>query len=123
MRKFDLGRLTATPGAIQQSKVLGVDMLQLLLRHQLGDWGDLDAADKRANEEALKTGGRLLSAYGQDRDRIWIITEAATDACPACNGYGGSCQPELGEWLDGMHFRTDRPPVRLSTTILRPEDY
>jgi hypothetical protein len=36
--------------------------------------------DKRANDEALVNGGRLLSAYRTLKNvRIWLITEAADD--------------------------------------------
>jgi len=46
-------------------------------RHLHGDWGDVCAEDKRANEDALKHGGRLLSVYHTKDDvRFWIITEA-----------------------------------------------
>jgi hypothetical protein len=41
-----------------------------------GDWGNLSAADPKANTEALKEGTRLLSAYHlKDETKIWIITE------------------------------------------------
>jgi len=120
---FQLGRVVATPAAIEQAEETGADLLQLLGRHVGGDWGDLSAEDKRANQAALLDGSRILSAYITQGRKLWIITEAATDACPACHGYGGSCQPELGEWHEGIHFRTDRLLQRLSTTILRPEDY
>jgi hypothetical protein len=52
-----------------------------LNRHVKGDWGVLDAEDKQANDQALKQGSRLLSAYNDDRfpkngvATIWIITE------------------------------------------------
>ena len=50
-------------------------------RHLSGDWGDLDKEDKALNEEALKSGGRLHSAYKipesfKTEDKLWIITEA-----------------------------------------------
>jgi hypothetical protein len=32
--------------------------------------------DTLANDNALDHGGRLFSAYGQDADRFWVITEA-----------------------------------------------
>ncbi len=53
------------------------DVKTALDRHHRGDWGDVCLEDKQANEEALQTGARLLSAY-QDRNRrkFWIITEA-----------------------------------------------
>ena len=53
------------------------DVQTALLRHASGDWGELEAEDRQANESALRSGGRLLSAY-QDGNgiRFWIITEA-----------------------------------------------
>jgi hypothetical protein len=49
-------------------------------KHVAGDWGELGNEDKRANEQALVDGSRLLSAYRTLRNvRIWIITEAADD--------------------------------------------
>jgi hypothetical protein len=125
-RRFDLGRVVATPGALQLVEDAGADLHALLARHITGDWGDLDATDKRANEEALTSGARILSAYRVGAENVWIITDAATDACPACTAgvwNDGTCEPDKGEWLNGMHFRTDLPARRLSTTVLRPEDY
>jgi len=70
--RFPLGRTVGTPGAL----ALGIDLASYLRRHHCGDWGDLDAEDKQANEEALKDGTRILSCYlvGEGR-RIYIITE------------------------------------------------
>jgi len=70
---FPLGRTFATPGAI----ALGIDLNAYMHRHHCGDWGDLDAEDKQANEAALKDDTRILSCYqvGGDK-RIYIITEA-----------------------------------------------
>ena len=44
--------------------------------HAAGDWGDLEAYDKAANEEAARTGdGRLFSSYATaDHGTIWVIT-------------------------------------------------
>jgi hypothetical protein len=49
-----------------------------LARHWAGDWGEVDDEDKQANNDALKHGTRLLSAYTHENtgERIWIITEA-----------------------------------------------
>ena len=48
-----------------------------LARHAGGDWGDVCPEDARANDQALREGMRLLSAYTlQDGTRVWIITEA-----------------------------------------------
>ena len=53
-----------------------LDLLQLLYRHQTGDWGDLEDEDKESNEEALINDTRIFSSYSIAEDKIWIITEA-----------------------------------------------
>jgi len=79
--RFTLGQIVATPGALealQRNNVTGVEYLR---RHASGDWGIVCEEDKQANEAALKTGARLMSAYFlPDETKLWIITEAADDA-------------------------------------------
>ena len=74
--KFILGRIIATPRALEMLLELGVLPHDLLRRHQNGDWGDLCDEDKQANEAALVEGSRLLSAYCFLERKIWVITEA-----------------------------------------------
>lgn len=76
MRKFELGHIVATPAALARIEEHELDVLTLLVRHAQGDWGDLDSHDKRANDEALRYGSRLFSAYGEGASKLWIITEA-----------------------------------------------
>ena len=71
-----LGRVVATPGALQLLRDVGKDPLRYLTRHSSGDWGELDAHDRRENELALKHGRRLLSSYPVGKKRVWVITEA-----------------------------------------------
>jgi hypothetical protein len=120
---FQLGRVVATPGAIESIEERNFDVSRMLSQHRQGDWADTNPHDWKVNDEALRTGARVLSVHVKGDAKLWVITDAATDACPACHGYGGTCEPEKGEWVGGMHFRTDLPLARLSTTILRPEDY
>jgi hypothetical protein len=120
---FELGRVVATPTALQRALEHYVDVFELLARHRAGDWGDTCAQDKRTNDAALKNGARILSVYGTGASKLWIITDAETDACPACVAGVGVCEPDKGEWHAGMHFRPDQPLQRLSTTVLCPEDY
>ena len=109
-QKFNLGRLTMTPRIeiLMEDGYFGTDTGQLrepmvnaktiiekcLHRHHSGDWGDVDPEDKHTNDLALKSGGRLFSAYNVDLfgfygsgkqgdaimrfsvPKIWIITEA-----------------------------------------------
>jgi hypothetical protein len=77
--RFPLGRIVATPGAIEAAKGLG-DLLPLLYRHATGDWGDLDDEDHKANNAALHNGSRILSAYNTPCGKFWIITEADRSA-------------------------------------------
>ncbi len=68
---FSLGRITATPSALEALDRAGVAADMLLARHMEGDWSDL----------ALSAGERLLSAYTlPDATWIWIITEADRSA-------------------------------------------
>jgi len=72
---FELGRVVATPGALEV--LAPEEPLVLLRRHASGDWGEVDAHDRRANNRALKDGTRILSAYvSAGGERVWIITEA-----------------------------------------------
>lgn len=75
---FALGQVVATPGALHALEAAHITPAQLLARHQLGDWGDLDAHDRAVNRKALVLGYRLLSAYTlpESGEKIWIITEA-----------------------------------------------
>ena len=67
----------ATPGALEALGRAGESPVPYLARHVAGDWGDLDAEDKQANDDALIHGARLLSAYVlPTTERMWIITEA-----------------------------------------------
>jgi hypothetical protein len=75
--KFGLGRIVATPGALEALERSAETPATFLHRHAGGDWGDVDDEDRAENELSVKEGFRLLSAYRlPDGTRIWIITEA-----------------------------------------------
>ena len=79
--RFALGRILATPGAINAMKEAGESPLRLLKRHGPGDWGDLHPDDQRANELAIRRGMRVLSAYVLSTEaRVWVITSADRSA-------------------------------------------
>ena len=74
---FFLGHVVATPGALAALKEAGQDGSEFLQRHESGDWGEVDAYDRNENNNALRTGERLFSAYTlRNGTRLWIITEA-----------------------------------------------
>ncbi len=72
--RFELGRVVATPGALDL--LYRDDLDGLLRRHHSGDWGDLGTSDRKANAYALEHGERLFSAYDTPAGRVWVITEA-----------------------------------------------
>ena len=79
---FKPGRVLASPGAIEALERSGQSIWVFLTRHLAGDWGVVDAEDAEANNQSLKDGSRLLSAYLLDdeaKTKIWLITEAADD--------------------------------------------
>ena len=78
--KFPLGRIVATPGALEVIEESGQAPAFLLDRHVAGHWGEVDSEDWQLNDQALTDGSRLLSAYRtQKGKKLWIITEAADD--------------------------------------------
>jgi len=48
--RFRLGKVVATPGAIEALAQANIDGRELLSKHHRGDWGDLSEDDKRENE-------------------------------------------------------------------------
>lgn len=92
---FQVGEIVTTPGALALMDKDHIEPLDLLRRHQQGDWGNLDKHDLAANFAALKDGSRLLSSYEISHQKLWVITEA------------------VGE--DGL--------TRASTCFLLPEEY
>jgi hypothetical protein len=92
---FSLGRILATPGALEALEASGQSPAEFLARHARQDWGRVSPGDQQLNDQALRTGERLLSAYETANGvRLWVLTEAA-----------------------------DERGNRLCTTVLLPEEY
>lgn len=77
---FALGRIVATPGALEVLEESGADASDLLRRHAAGDWGEVPPEDARENRYSVEHGFRILSSYPVGGEasggRLWIITEA-----------------------------------------------
>jgi hypothetical protein len=76
MPLFELGAIVATRGAVQVAEKHQISLIELVHRHRVGNWGDLDPDDAKANDNAVREGGRIFSAYRQGECRLWVITEA-----------------------------------------------
>lgn len=76
---FELGKTVMTQGVadlIENNIGSNGSLSIALTRHKNGDWGNVDVEDKITNDEATKTGQRVLSSYTLCGEKIWIITEA-----------------------------------------------
>ena len=76
MAPLPLGRVVATLGALRFLEEAGENPHLLLIRHRMGDWGELDELDRRENELSLRHGWRLVSRYPVGDGIVWAITEA-----------------------------------------------
>lgn len=74
---FPLGRIVATPGALETLARSGQDARFFLERHASGDWGQVDEHDGAENNYSLAHGFRILSSYRTaGGETVWVITEA-----------------------------------------------
>ena len=60
---FALDVVVATPAALELLEEQAMDSDKLLVRHVAGDWGDLGAEDRVLNEQAIREGLWIFSAY------------------------------------------------------------
>lgn len=74
--RFKLGRILATLGAQEVIADAKVSIVDLLIRHLRGDWGELSDSDREQNERAITDGQRIVSNYVLAGNRtVWVITE------------------------------------------------
>jgi hypothetical protein len=93
--KFTLGRIVATPAALEALEQSNQSPQEFLIRHLRLEQGDLCDEDHELNQQSIEDGSRILSSFRTAKDvRIWIITEAA-----------------------------DANGQRVATTLLLPEEY
>jgi hypothetical protein len=76
---FQLGTVVITANA--EAALQNVEVFAALRRHCKCDWGNVCKEDWESNDQALRDGGRLLSAYtSKNGIKFWIITEADRSA-------------------------------------------
>ena len=72
--RLSLGQVVMTRGI--SGTLTKREINTALYRHQCGDWGMVCPFDWNENDEAMKTGCRILSAYESSSGvKFWIITE------------------------------------------------
>ena len=78
---FPLGQIVATPGALDLLDRTATNAIELLQRHQSGDWGAMPPEDAEMNVDSIVSGCRIMSSYYlNDIERVWVITEADRSA-------------------------------------------
>ena len=78
--KVTLGQIVATPAAL--GAVSQADIAAALRRHAVGDWGDASPDDRATNDDALKSGERLLSTDPSRPCSRRTITDKGFPSCP-----------------------------------------
>jgi hypothetical protein len=72
---FQMGRTVVTANA--NESLSDADIRNALALHQSGKWGNIGFNDYRENNNALKNGSRILSAYvSGGGEKFWVLTEA-----------------------------------------------
>lgn len=75
--RFRHGRLIMSSRVSELVEQRRLHVQSYLQRHLNGDWGEVSAGTRQANEAALRTKEALFSAYAIDSElKLWIITEA-----------------------------------------------
>jgi hypothetical protein len=75
---FKLGQTVITRTAMAFCAKHAINPAELLARHSNGDWGQLSAADNKANVDAIAYDDRILSVYvygNESPTKLYIITE------------------------------------------------
>lgn len=76
---FSLGRVYATPAVLAHLEKHAMYPSALLGPHCHGEYGQLDEDDRKANDDALIHGGRILSVFVVENARIYVISDAADE--------------------------------------------
>jgi len=71
---FKLGRVGITHAAESYLSECSLSPETLLRRHASGDWGDVPEEDGIVNDEAVKSGGRILSGYVICGNMVYVLT-------------------------------------------------
>ena len=74
--RFPLGEVSTARSAFERLHALALEPSDLIARHQVGDWGDVDDADFAMNEESLNEEQRFFSVYEIEAERFWVLTSA-----------------------------------------------
>lgn len=75
---FSLGEVYLTGQAKKRIAQNGLDPINFVNRHVHCDWGELSISDRKLNQEALKLGKGIVSAYkiGSKSNLLYVLTKS-----------------------------------------------
>lgn len=81
---FNMGQIVTTRlinNLMTAEQKFVTEVIAVLQRFAVKDWGDMDAADKEVNEDALNYPDDLylMGAYNTSKGKIWIITNRISE--------------------------------------------
>lgn len=72
--RFYAGGVTASHGVLNH--LSDKELVDAVIRHQRGDWGNVDARQRGINERGIDAECRLISAYeSKDGTEFWVVTD------------------------------------------------
>jgi hypothetical protein len=78
--RFQLGRIFATPGAIEALEESGESAQEFINRHARLERGELSDEDHKENLFSVNKSLRIFSAFKTAKGvKIWVITEATRE--------------------------------------------
>jgi hypothetical protein len=110
--RFMPQRVVITPIAAELLKSTGIDPVELVRRHQAGDWGDVCASDEAINDRGLSKGSMLMSTF-----RLVDIKQLAEMPMSQCS------QLLTDLIITDAAMNKRKPLQRHITTVLTREDY
>ena len=109
--EFPLGDIYAT----DKARALPINEIAVaLLRHRAGDWGNLDPADRRANDQAVTAERPIASCYDRGgvedlcvvtegnrrRTAVFLLNEEVNQRCFSYSHYASRCLARTGRKCD-----------------------
>ena len=81
---FDIGEVFITVEAKTILNALKIKPQELIMRHVLGDYGEVPHDDIAENNDAVKHGGEILSQYHFEKSQVWVKTESKLPRTTIC---------------------------------------
>lgn len=71
---FSLGHVVVTRYCLNYAQKHGINLIELVVRHVNGDYGDLCKADQALNDLAIQSDARVFSSYTIKSAKFYVMT-------------------------------------------------